>query len=85
MVAIGGKTKKAKAPTQPQFVIQTAEGVNLFARLHNDDKGEMHVLWIGDPNAATKFDSKCQAKFRTREIHNIPETRVFKPLEMKGK
>lgn len=81
MVAIGGKPRKAKLPAQPQVVIQRANYTNEFALFGTDDKGHALIDWIGDPNAATKFNSKYEAKYRTREMENIPETRVFKLLE----
>jgi hypothetical protein len=82
MVAIGGKTKKANLPTQPQVVIQRAAYTNEFALIGVDDKRHVTIAWIGDPNAATKFNSKYEAKSRTREIADIRESRVFKVLEM---
>jgi hypothetical protein len=85
MVAIGGKSRKAKAPAQPQVVIQRAAFTNEFALLGTDEKGFAIVTWIGDPNAATKFNSKYEAKARTREMENIPESRVLKVLEHKAK
>ena len=81
MTAIGGKHRKPKAPAQPQVVIQLADGLNSFAQLGMDDKNRATLAWVGDPNAATKFDSKYSAKSRTREIADIPETRVFRVLE----
>lgn len=78
MFAIGGKTKIRKA-TQPQYVVQLAEHLNEYAKLTYDD-GQININWVGDPNAATKFDSKFQAKERTREFTAIPETRCFKQL-----
>lgn len=78
MTTIGGKTRTAK-PSQPQWVIQNSDGVNLFARFVTTD-GKLHIKWIGDPNSATKFDSKYQAKFRTRELEEVPATRCFKQL-----
>jgi len=83
MITIGGKTKKPHAPMKPQVVIQIADGINQFALLSADDKGHPTIDWIGDPNAATKFDSKYSAKFRTMSIADIPETRVFSILEIK--
>lgn len=85
MVTIGGKTKKAHAPIQPQYVVQAAENVNEYLLIGNDDKGHVVLSWIGDPNSATKFDSKYQAKHRTREMADVPETRTFRQLELKRK
>jgi hypothetical protein len=79
MVTIGGKTR-VKKPTQPQYVVQLASHLNQYAVLDTDETGHLHVNWIGDPNAATKFDSKYQAKYRIREIENVPESRCFKQL-----
>lgn len=85
MVAIGGKPRKAKLPSQPQVVIQRAAYVNEYALFGTDDKGLTILTWIGDPNAATKFNSKYEAKSRTREMENVPESRVFMQLEHKAK
>ena len=81
MIVIGGKTKAHK-PTQPQFVVQIAGHINEYALIKADDTGHLHINWVGDPNSATKFDSKYQAKSRVREIANIPETRCFKQLDI---
>ena len=81
MTAIGGKSRKADAPSQPQFVIKLAQGLNQFAQIGLDDKSHTTLAWIGDPNAATKFNSKFEAKSRTRDIEDIPATRVFHTLE----
>lgn len=81
MVTIGGKSRKPKTPTKPQIVIQRAVGVNEYAQIGMDDKSNLTLAWIGDPNAASKYDSKYDAKFRTRHIEDIPETRTFKTLE----
>ena len=83
MVAIGGKTRKKELPKQPQVVVQRAPYTNEYALFGTDDKGLLILTWIGDSNAATKFNSKYEAKHRTREMENIPETRVFKVLEHK--
>ena len=85
MVTIGGKSRKPKLPTQPQFVIKLAEHLNEYAVIGTDDNQRATLAWIGDPNAATKFDSKYQAKSRTREIADIPETRVFRMLKAGAK
>lgn len=77
MTTIGGKTK-TKKPTQPQYVVQLALHLNEFARLIYDE--EVTVTWIGDPNAATKFDSKYAAKARMREFEDVPATRCFREL-----
>jgi hypothetical protein len=83
---IGGKTKKKlQAPSKPQVVIQLAFGLNQFALLGADDKGNVTLSWIGDPYAATKYESKYDAKNRTRHIAEIPESRVFKVLEEQRK
>lgn len=79
MTAIGGQTR-AKKPTQPQFVVQIADHINEYAVLKIDDAGVWHINWVGDPNSATKFNSKYEAKARIREIENIPTTRCFKVL-----
>lgn len=44
------------------------------------DGVDINVHWVGDPNAATKFDSKYSAKERTRNIENVSATRCFKEL-----
>lgn len=77
---IGGKTKAKVKATQPEYVVQAAEHVNEYAKFTTDDFGKLHINWVGDPNAATKFQSKYQAKFRTREVADIPQTRCFKEL-----
>lgn len=71
---IGGKTK-IKKPAQPQFVVQKSGVLNEYLKLGEE------IIWVGDPNAATKFDSKYQAKTRVRELVEVPETRCFKELE----
>src|ERR1700722_12138543 len=81
MTTIGGNHRKPKLPTQPQFVVQAAAHLNQFAVFDTDDKGHATIAWIGDPNAATTFNSRYAAKLRTREFDNVPETRVFKALE----
>jgi hypothetical protein len=43
-----------------------------------DDKQCATITWIGDPNAATKFNSKYEAKSRSRDMADIPDTRVFR-------
>lgn len=78
MPTIGGKSKVLK-PTQPQYVVQLAPHLNEFAKLEYIDN-EVIVSWIGDPNAATKFDSKYAAKARIREFEDVPATRCFKEL-----
>lgn len=80
MTAIGGKIK-LKKPTQPQYVVQMSEQTNDYALLKADERGNMLISWVGDPNAATKFDSKYQAKARVRELVDIPDTRCFKQLD----
>lgn len=70
---IGGKTKTLK-PTQPQYVVQLGEGYNEFLKLGEE------VTWVGDPNAATKFDSKYAAKSRVKDLADVPNTRCFREL-----
>jgi hypothetical protein len=82
MTAIGGKPRKAKLPSQPQVVVQRAAFTNEFA-LFSTVTGATVITWIGDPNAATKFSSKYEAKSRVREMEDVPETRVFKVLDHK--
>lgn len=79
MVTIGGKTKKVK-PTKPQFVVQLASHINEYMLFKTDHAGQLNITWIGDPNAATKFDSKYAAKHRVRELLDVPETRCFRQL-----
>lgn len=79
MPTIGGKTKTVKA-TQPQFVVQIADHINEYLKFETDEKGFQHVSWVGDPNAATKFDSKYAAKTRVREIENVPATRCYREV-----
>lgn len=80
MVLIGGKTKKQHKASLPEFVVQIAAFTNEYALFKTDDEGQLHINWVGDPNAATKFNSKFQAKHRVRELANVPATRVFKQL-----
>ena len=84
MVTIGGKTKKSKVPSKPQVVIQRGFGVNEYAQIGMDDKQNVTLAWVGDPNAATKFESKYDAKNRTRNIEDIPESRTYRVLEAKA-
>jgi len=77
MITIGGKIKTVK-PTKPQYVVQLAANLNEFAKLEWTG-GDIDVTWIGDPNAATKFDSKYAAKARMREFE-VPATRCFKEV-----
>lgn len=81
MTIIGGKARKPSAPTKPQVVIQRGFGLNEYALIGMDDKSNVTLAWVGDPNSATKYDSKYDAKFRTRHIHDIPENRAFRVLE----
>jgi hypothetical protein len=81
MTTIGGKPRKPKLPSQPQVVIQLAEHLNQYAAIGMDEKNQTTLAWIGDPNAATKFNSKYEAKSRVRDFAEIPETRVFHVLE----
>lgn len=71
---IGGKSKKPARATQPQFVVQSAPTINLYLKLGAE------IEWVGDPNAATKFDSKYAAKTRVRELVDVPDVRCFKEL-----
>ncbi len=73
MTAIGGKIKRIK-PAQPQFVVQLSPNHNEYLKLGSE------LEWVGDPNAATKFDSKYAAKCRVRELADVPDGRVFKEL-----
>lgn len=82
MVTIGGKTKKAKTPSKPQVVIQRGFSLNEYALIGMDDRQNVTLAWVGDPNAATKFESKYDAKNRTRHIDDIPENRTFRVLEL---
>ena len=79
MVQIGGKTKKAHKPTQPQYVVQKAYGANEYLKFVADDSG-LSFTWTSDPNDATQFASKYAAKERIREIDGIPAGRVIKEL-----
>lgn len=81
MTAIGGKSRAPHKLTQPQFVVQAAQGVNEYALFKLDDAGHTIISWVGDPNAASKFDSKYQAKFRVKELADVPDTRCFKCLD----
>lgn len=80
MVTIGGKTKTIK-PSKPQVVIQRAPFTNEFALFGIDDKQNATLTWVGDPNAASKFDSKYNAKSRVRDVTDIPDSHIFKVLE----
>ncbi len=80
MAAIGGKTKKATLPSQPQFVVQRSALANEYLLISTNEAHETLISWVGDPNAATKYNSKYDAKNRTRDIENIPDTRVFMAL-----
>ncbi len=82
MTTIGGKPRKPKTPTKPQVVIQRGLGLNEYALIGMDEKSNITLDWVGDPNAATKYDSKYDAKFRTRLIADIPEARAFRVLEV---
>lgn len=84
MTVIGGKSRKEKLPSQPQFVVKLAFDLNQYAVIGMDDKSHATIVWIGDPNAATKFNSKYEAKSRIREFADVPATRVFHMLEVKG-
>jgi hypothetical protein len=76
---IGGKIKR-KTPAQPQFVVQRTALANEYMKIAHNEDGEMEINWVGDPNAATQFDSKYHAKSRVRELMDVPETRCFKEL-----
>lgn len=81
---IGGKVKqRQRKPTKPQYVVQLAAHLNEYATLNLDDKGLLQIQWIGDPHAATKFNSKYEAKTRVRDIEDVPSSRVFKELEVR--
>ena len=80
MVTIGGKHRKPKLPSQPQVVIQLAAHLNQYAAIGMDGDQRATLAWIGDPNAATKFNSKYEAKTRVRDFADIPSTRVFHTL-----
>lgn len=82
MANIGGTTRKSKAPAKPQVVVQRGFGLNEYAQIGMDEKSNVTLAWVGDPNAATKYDSKYDAKFRTRHIADIPEDRAFRVLEV---
>ncbi len=76
MTIIGGPRKIVRA-AQPQYVVRASAHTNEYLLLKTNDRGQLHAEWIGDPNAATKFDSRYQAKERTRELENVPDTRLF--------
>lgn len=85
MVAIGGgKSRKEKLPSQPQVVVQLSAELNQYALIGMDEKNMATISWIGDPNAATRFDSKYSAKMRVRDMVDVPATRVFHTLPFKG-
>lgn len=77
---IGGTTKLKKS-SQPQYVVQKSGILNEYLLFKLDDVGTLYFIWVGDPNSATKFDSKYQAKTRVREFEDVPATRCFKELE----
>jgi hypothetical protein len=81
VTVIGGKSRKPKLPSQPQVVVQLAPHLNQYASIGMDDQQRATLAWIGDPNAATKFNSKYEAKSRVRDMADVPETRVFHTLE----
>lgn len=70
---VGGKIKLIR-PTQPQFVVQLSPNHNEYLLMGEE------LEWVGDPNAATKFDSKFAAKSRVRDLADVPYGRVFKEL-----
>jgi hypothetical protein len=80
---IGGKTRRAARPAQPQFVVRRAPLANAFMQLITVD-GVTTLAWIGDPAAATKFDSKYAAKCRVREIADVPDSRAIVQLGERG-
>ena len=81
MTTIGGKSR-IKRPTQPQIIIQRAEGINEFLCIETaiGQPGDSYVYWVGDPKAATKFDSKYAAKCRIRGIEDVPLSRVYRSV-----
>jgi hypothetical protein len=81
MTTIGGKHRKPKLPSHPQVVIQWAPNENRYAKIGLDEIGCSTIAWIGDPSAATKFESKYAAKSRIRDLIDIPDSRVFLVLE----
>jgi hypothetical protein len=81
MTTIGGKHRKPNLPDHPQVIIQIASHINQYAVFGVDAKKRTTIEWVGDPNAATKFNSKYEAKSRTRDMEEIPISRVFKVLE----
>ena len=60
-------------PAKPQYVVQLT-GQNTFLKIGEE------IEWVGDPNTATKFDSKFAAKCRVRDLVDVPEGRVFKEI-----
>jgi hypothetical protein len=84
MVVIGGKGRQPKLPSQPQVVIQLADHINRYAVIGLNDQQQATISWIGDPNAATKFNSKYEAKSRVRDFEDVPPTRVFHLMPWKG-
>lgn len=81
MATIGGKTRKQKAPSKPQVVIQRGPDLNEYALIKMDEKSNITLAWVGDPNSATKYGSKYDAKNKTRHIDDIPESRLFRVLD----
>lgn len=78
---IGGKTRKPKVSTKPQVVIQRSFGLNEYALIGTDSESNITLAWVGDPNSASKFDSRYDAKNRTSHIADIPNDRAFRVLE----
>jgi hypothetical protein len=62
-------------------VVQRAAFANEFALIGLDDKRQTIIQWVGDPSAATKFNSKYEAKSRIREMADVPDSRQFKVLD----
>lgn len=76
---IGGTKRKPLKATQPMFVVQKGYLANEYMKLVYED-GQVTIIWVGDPNAATQFTSKYAAKARIRELDDVPSTRCFKEL-----
>lgn len=79
---IGGKSRKPQLPSKPQTVIKLADHINEHLLIKMSETGQVVLSWVGDPNAATKFDSKYAAKVRIRDL-DLPQTRCFFTLPFK--